>query len=235
LHPRSHHKPEDVEAECRDSLRQLGVDYIDLYLIHWPASFVFGHGFFPKDGNGKFMLLDVPLTATWKAMELLVDKKLVRAIGVSNFNEEEIKSILAVARIEPVVNQIEVHPHCPMHELAKFCADNGIVIMAYSPLGNVNPNEPNQVTPLRDPVIEAIAKAHRKSPAQVLIRYSLQRGFVCIPKSVTPDRIRENAAIFDFELTEQDMAAIHAIKTRKRHINPTFRPGGATIFPPDRF
>jgi len=202
------HHPEDVETAFRLSLDALGLEYLDLYLIHWPTGFKRGTELFPKNEDGSFQYdSSVPLTDTWKAFEKLVEKGLVRSIGVSNFNSLQLKDIMEVATIKPVTNQIECHPYLAQEKLINFCKEHDIAITAYSPLGSpdrpwATPEEP---VLLDDPKIGDIAKKYGKSPAQVLIRWQTQRGVVVIPKSVTPARIDENFNIFDFELTQEEI------------------------------
>lgn len=168
---------------CKQSIRRLATQYLDLYLIHWPA---------PR--LGKFV-------ETWHALEKLYEAGLVRAIGVSNFKPHHIKELLQAARIIPAVNQIELHPRLQQLETRAVCAEQGIYVESYSPLmrgGEI----------LENSVIEKIAQKHGKTPAQVVLRWHIQNGLIVIPKSVTPERIRQNIDIFDFELSDGDMAQI---------------------------
>jgi len=172
-----------------ESRRKLGLDYIDLYLIHWPL---------PK--TGKFL-------ETWKALEKLYRDGYVRAIGVCNFNEHYLQQILDNCEIAPMVDQVEFHPLLTQAGLREFCRSNRIQMEAWSPLmkGELN-----------HPTLQQIADKHGKTPAQVVIRWDIQHGVVTIPKSVTPSRIRENADLFNFELSPEDMAAIDALNQNKR-------------------
>ncbi|HWK80590.1 MAG TPA: aldo/keto reductase [Thermomicrobiales bacterium] len=167
------------------SLRQLGLDAIDLYLIHWPCP-----------ARGLFV-------ETWKAMEELLAAGKIRAIGVSNFRVQDLETLLAETEVVPAVNQIELHPYLQQEELRAFHAEHGIVTEAWSPLG--------RGAVLDDPVIARIAAAHGKSPAQVMIRWHLQLGNSVIPKSSTPARIAENADVFGFSLPDAEMAEIAAL------------------------
>ncbi|MDD2296414.1 MAG: aldo/keto reductase [Sphaerochaetaceae bacterium] len=169
------------------SLKKLDVEYLDLYLIHWPAA-------------GKYL-------DTWRAMGELYKQKKVRAIGVSNFHIHHLKDILAASDIVPAVNQIELHPLLNQKKIRDFCQLNNIVVEAYSPLmkGNLNL-----------PVLVDIAERYKKTPAQVVLRWNVQHGIVTIPKSVHDYRIRENSQIFDFSLSDEEMAEIDALNQDKR-------------------
>jgi len=167
---------------CEASLRRLRMDYVDLYLVHWPV---------PEKR-----------LETWRAMERLQKGGKVRAVGVSNYmvhHLEELKNSL----VKPAVNQIELHPFLHPVDVTEYCAAHGIVVEAYSPLARGRK--------LKDPTVAGIAAKHGKTPAQVLIRWGLQHGFVEIPKSVRPERIRENADVFDFTLNATQMKALAAL------------------------
>lgn len=178
------------------SLEKLGTDYVDLYLIHWPM---------PK--IDKYI-------ETWKAFEKLYADKKIRAIGVSNFTIETLKKLMSSTDIIPAVNQVELHPKFAQHDLREFCKEKNIQIESYSPLmhgGDV----------LNNYDIEQIANRHNKTIAQVVLRWHIQNGLIAIPKSVTPDRIRENINIFDFELSADDMQIIDAMDSGVRtNLNP---------------
>lgn len=152
--------------------------------------------------------------------------------SLSNFNEKEVEEILAIAKIKPVSNQVECHPYFPQDKLKKFLDEKGMALVAYSPLGNLNPDDPS---PLRDEAILGIAKKHGKTPAQVIIRWHLQKGHVVIPKTVTLSRLQENADVFGWALDAEDMAAIARIgeEKNKRMLNPGFRPGLKPVFQDD--
>jgi methylglyoxal/glyoxal reductase len=170
------------------SLNKLGLDYLDLYLIHWP---------------GKDKYID-----TWKALEKLYKDGRVRAIGVSNFKVHHLENLISQAEIKPMVNQVEYHPHLTQVELLEYCKKEGIQLEAWSPL--------KQGELLSDPVINSIAEKYNKSAAQIILRWDLQNGVVTIPKSVKESRIIENASIFDFELTVEDMEKISALNKNER-------------------
>ena len=213
------------------------MDYVDLYLIHWPVAFKNmkeNCSSRNEDSKVRYFAEGVSLADTWKAMEKLVDLKLTRSIGVSNFNPAQIEEILKAARIKPVANQIELHPYFNQAEMRAFCAKQNIIITSYCPLSNLNPEGPRDasVSPLYNPVVQDIAKAKNKSPAQVIIRWHLQHGLVVIPKTVTPARLVENADVFDFALSEDEMQQIDqlGIEHRNRSINPPFLPDGKKVF-----
>ncbi|RRJ95384.1 aldo/keto reductase [Opitutaceae bacterium TAV4] len=169
----------------RESLGRLQLEYVDLYLIHWPV---------PKIDR---------YVDTWKALAQIKADGLARSIGVSNFTPVYLQRLFDETGIVPVVNQVELHPRLQQHELRAFHAKHRIVTEAWSPLG--------QGTLLADPVLAGIAQKHGRSAAQVIIRWHIQQGLVVIPKSVTPSRIAENANVFDFTLDAEDMAAIASL------------------------
>jgi diketogulonate reductase-like aldo/keto reductase len=173
------------------SLEHLGLDYIDLYLIHWPL---------PRVGL---------YVETWKALEQLYEKKRVRAIGVSNFKPEHLEELLKKTTVIPAVDQIELHPKLQQRETRDFCEQHAIRIESYSPLmrgGEI----------LQDLTILSISEKYHKTSAQVILRWHIQHGLIVIPKSVTPERIKENANIFDFKLNDEDMSAIDMLDANIR-------------------
>lgn len=167
------------------SLERLGLDYVDMYMIHWPAAQL-----------GKYV-------DTYGALQVLQQDDLIRSIGVCNFLEEHLSTIIELTYTSPAVNQLELHPLLNQAELRQFHSEHGIVTEAYSPLGVGNL--------LDNPTIGSIAGAHGKSPAQVCIRWSVQLGNAVIPRSGNPERIKGNIEVFDFELTADEMAAINAL------------------------
>ena len=167
-----------------ESMERLGLEYLDLYLLHWPVP-------------GK--RLD-----SWRALERLVDEGRVRAVGVSNFMVHHLEELLVAATLPPAVNQIEVSPFLQQREVRSYCGEHGIAVEAYSPL--------TKAKRLGDPTVVAVADAVGRSPAQVLLRWGLQSDMVVLPKSVRSERIAENAALFDFELTTDDMARLDALE-----------------------
>jgi aldehyde reductase len=213
------------------------LDYVDLYLIHWPVAFkrinenVWSRS---EDGKTRYYAENVTIADTWKALEKLVDLKLTRSIGVSNFTPAQLDEVLKIARIKPVVNQVEVHPYLNQQQMREYCAKNNIVIMSYCPLSNLkNDNErEEEVSALHNPVIKDIAKAKNKSTAQIIIRWHLQNGLVVIPKTVTPARLGENSSVYDFALSDNEIRQIDQLteKNRRRFVNPPFYPGDKKIF-----
>ncbi|MGW5466857.1 aldo/keto reductase [Streptomyces chartreusis] len=173
------------------SLEKLGLEYVDLYLIHWPAP-----------SRDKYV-------DTYKAFEKLQADGRIRAIGVSNFLPEHLERLFGETSVVPAVNQIELHPHLQQHASCALHAERGIATEAWSPLGSGKGL-------LEVPAIVAIAQKHGRTPAQVVLRWHLQIGNVVIPKSVTPSRIKENIEVFDFSLDDEDLAAISALNEDRR-------------------
>ncbi|GJQ78284.1 hypothetical protein Trydic_g22126 [Trypoxylus dichotomus] len=206
-------RPDNVEERLRESLRKLQLDYVDLYLIHFPIPIVINGS--EAYGDPNITYLDI-----WKKMEDQVDAGLTKTIGVSNFSLQKVNNILKNCRIKPANNQVEMHVYFQQRELVDFCTKNGVTIVAYAPIGTrgyntamKNYGRPTKVLPdlLRDEVVNKIAQKHTKTPAQVLIRFLLQVGVSTIPKSVTPSRIKENFNVFDFTLDEEDMKALRSL------------------------
>ncbi len=186
------HLPEDARLAFELSLQELGFDYVDLFLIHWPL---------PTRYDGDFV-------STWKALEEFYRDGRARSIGVSNFQPHHLRRLHENTEVPPAVNQIEVHPYLTQDEVRGFCAEHGIAVEAWSPIG--------QGLELEDPTIVSIAQRVGKTPAQVILRWHIQRGDIIFPKSVTPSRVRENFDIFDFELADGDVAEISALNKDQR-------------------
>jgi 2,5-diketo-D-gluconate reductase A len=186
------HRPDDARRAFDESLKALGSDYVDLFLIHWPL---------PTRYDGDYV-------STWQTLEEFYREGRARSVGVSNFQPHHLRRLHQECEITPAVNQIEVSPYLTQDDVRGFCAEHQITIEAWSPIarGNV----------LTDPTVVAIAEKVGKSPAQVVLRWHIQRGDVVFPKSVTPARIRENIDIFDFELSGEDHEAITALNRNER-------------------
>jgi len=212
------HRPDLVIPACKKSLADLGLSYVDLYLIHWPMGYKEDSGLFPLDPNENFYPSTADYVDTWKEMEKLVSLGLVKSIGVSNFNSEQIKRVLAVAKIPPVTNQVECHPYLNQRKLAEFCKSKGIVVTGYSPLGSpdrpwAKPTDPKL---LDDDRLIQIGKKYNKSAAQIVLRWMVQRDIIAIPKTVTKSRLTENMNIFDFTLADEDMDKLYAMDCNGR-------------------
>lgn len=215
------HSPERVREGLLTTLNNLNTPYLDLYLIHLPCGLEFaGEDLFPKDAEGRLRFSDVDFVDTWRELERAVDDGLVRSIGVSNFNRAQTERLLSVCRIRPVTNQIESHPYLTQRKLAAWLRAEGIVVTGFSPLGS--PDRPwakaGEPVLLEHPQLQALAEKYRKSTAQILIRYQIERGIVCIPKSVTKSRIVSNLNVFDFRLDEEDVELISGFECNGRMV-----------------
>jgi len=214
------HKPELVRGACKTTLENLNTPYVDMYLIHWPMGYKEGENLFPTDDKGNVLFSDVDYLDTWKEMEKLVDDGLCKSIGVSNFNKRQIERVQGIARIQPATNQVECHPYLIQSKLMEFCKSKNISVTAYSPLGSPDRPWAQKGDPvlMDDPKLVAIAEKHKKSPAQILIRYQIQRGNIVIPKSVTKNRIASNFDVFGFELDSTDISAIDSFDCNGRFV-----------------
>ncbi|XP_029157253.1 aldo-keto reductase family 1 member B1-like [Nylanderia fulva] len=214
----TYHKPELVEPAIKKSLANLDLDYIDLYLIHWPVGYKEGGPDFPTASDGTIILSDVDYVDTWKAMEAVLAKGLTKNIGISNFNSEQITRLLKNASVKPVTNQIECHPYLTQKKLSDFCKEKGILITAYSPLGSPDRPwaKPDDPILLADKKLIELGQKYNKTPAQILLRYQLDRGHIVIPKSVNKSRLAQNSEIFDFKLAPDDIAYIDSFDCNGR-------------------
>ncbi|KAK1122832.1 hypothetical protein K0M31_009274 [Melipona bicolor] len=209
------HKESSVVPTCKKSLENLGLSYVDLYLVHWPFAFQEGGDLLPRKENGDLLMSDTDYLETWKGMEECARLGLTRSIGISNFNQDQITRLLSVAEIKPVNNQVEVNVNVNQKPLIEFCKKHNITITGYSPLGQPG-NKAGIPTGLDNPVVIELSKKYNKTPAQIILRYVLQQGVAIIPKTVTPSRLKENMNIFDFSLTNEEMASIDKIGTGQR-------------------
>jgi 2,5-diketo-D-gluconate reductase A len=186
------HLPDDARRAFDASLEALGFEYLDLFLIHWPL---------PTRYDGDFV-------STWRTLEEFYRDGRARSIGVSNFQPQHLRRLHGETEVPPAVDQIEVHPYLTQDQVRGFCAEHGIAVEAWSPIG--------QGLELDDPVIGSIAERVGKTPAQVVLRWHIERGDIIFPKSVTPSRIKENFDIFGFELSGGDVAEISALNKNQR-------------------
>lgn len=208
------HHPDRVEKACRQTLKDLQLEYLDLYLIHWGIAFQPGGDIEPLDQDGYIITEPVSIRETWEAMERLVEKGLVKSIGVSNFTVAMLLDLLTYAKIKPAVNQIELHPYLAQTELVDFCKRLDIVPVAYSPLVHGGLDNFNHG------VVGDLAKKYGKTPVQILLNWAIARGTAAIPKTGDPKKLAENIDIFDFELTEAEQAAIAALNKNYRTCDP---------------
>lgn len=229
----TYHRPEHVRVGLEKTLSDLDVSYLDLFLIHFPISLKFvpiekryppEWVYDPNDSEKDHIIMDpVPISETWKAMEALVDEGLVRHIGISNFPAVLIMELLTTARIRPAVLQVELHPYLQQNDLFAYCKREKIALEAYSSLGGVSYTSLGMdkgENLLEDPVLESIAKKHGKSPAQVALRWGLQRGTIIIPKTSKVERLKENLDLVNWKLEEEDMKEIAGMDRGSRYNNP---------------
>ncbi len=227
------HAPEHVEEACRKTLEDLRVDCLDLYLIHFPIALEYvpiATRYPPEwlnnseSGQPEMKRAPVPLHETWAAMEALVDKGLVKRIGVCNYNSGLLHDLMSYARIKPAMLQIEAHPYLTQEKLIRLAGDYGMDVTAFSPLGAQSYFELDMAAEgeslLGTAPVMVAAQAHDKTPAQVLLRWGVQRGTAIIPKTTKPERMRENLDIDDFSLSAVEMAAISALNQNRRFNDP---------------
>jgi diketogulonate reductase-like aldo/keto reductase len=229
----TNHAPEHVRAACERSLSDLRLDYLDLYLIHFPIALEYvppekryPAGWFhdPNAARPQMKPARVPISETWQAMEQLVHAGLAKNIGVSNFNVGLLRDMLAYATLPPAVLQVEMHPYLTQEKLVRFCHDQGILVTAFSPLGAPSYVSIGMATEsdsvLNEPAVRDAAARHNKTPAQIVLRWAVQRGTAAIPKTTRPERLRENLSIFDFELSSAEISAITSLNRSRRFNDP---------------
>jgi len=209
------HKKHQVKPALEKTLKDLQLTYLDLYLVHWPVAFVHKS---EEEDDGTITFDKVPLEETWHAMEDLLKTGLVKAIGVSNYSLLTLLDLLSYAKVVPAVNQIEVSPYFVRDNLYSKCVENGIHIVGYSPFGGDLVMRP-KTGPLHHASVAEVGKAHGKTPAQVILRWALQRGISVIPKTTGKERLAENLRCVDFTLTSKQMEAIDALNTGKTVVN----------------
>ena len=228
------HAPEHVRPALQTSLKKLQLDYLDLYLIHWPVALRHGTDL-PRGPQDFLPLSEVPLESTWEAMLKVSERGLAREVGVSNFSERKIEQVRNATGQTPAVNQIELHPYLQQDALVEACEELGIAVTAYSPLGSPDSaammGRDDDVLLTKHPTIAQIAESHGATPGQVLIAWALARGTSVIPKSVNPGRIAENWGARDLTLTFADMTAIASLDRHQRMVDGRFWFVGETYSP----
>ncbi|XP_068129138.1 estradiol 17 beta-dehydrogenase 5-like [Hyperolius riggenbachi] len=215
--------PDHVRVGLEKSLKDLQLDYLDLFIIHNPIELKPGDNVFPVDENGKLIYHNTDIRDTWKALEECKDAGLVRSIGVSNFNKRQIELILNMPglKYKPVCNQVECHIYLSQSKMLEFLKSHDIVLVGYSVLGSSRDEQwidPKSPVLLEDPVLNTIAGRLGQTPAQVAMRYLLQRGIVVLAKSFTPARITQNLQVFDFQLNDADMKILEGLNKNMRYL-----------------
>ncbi len=229
----TYHRPEHVEPALRKSLSDLRLNYLDLYLVHFPIATQYvapevryPPGWFYDDRatEPKMIPDNVPISHTWQAMEAMQQSGLVRNIGVCNFGCSLIRDLLSYAAVPPSVLQVESHPYLVQPKLLRFCKESGIAFTAFSPLGAGSyvglGMATEQESVLRDPVVARIAAMHNKTAAQVVLRWGIQRGTAVIPKTGRIDRLAENLAALDFQLSPEEVESLSALDRNRRYNDP---------------
>ncbi len=219
------HAKKHVRPALEKTLRELQLDYLDLFLIHWPVHFQ-ANVMFPRCPEEFIAPAAIPIGETWQAMETLVEKGLCRYIGVCNFNLGRLQDLKRQASIQPLMNQIELHPYLQQIEMLEYCRESGTLLTAYSPLGSgdrpAGMKKADEPSLLGHATVIEIAGRKGYSPGQVLIAWALARGTVVIPKSVNPGRLRENFAAADLSLDPSDIMAINALEAGYRYVDGSF-------------
>lgn len=229
----TYHDQQHVRPACERSLQDLGLDYLDLYLVHFPISMRYvpfeeryppGWFFDPEAAQPKMEFENSPLHETWAAMEQLLRDGLVKNIGICNVGTAQLRDLLTYAKIRPSVLQIEAHPYLTQNKLLRYCKEEDIAVTAFSPLGalsyvSIGMAKKTEYV-IEESVVQTAATRTGKTAAQVLLRWGIQRGTAIIPKSSNRDRLKENLALFDFELSSEEMDRITALNRNRRFNDP---------------
>ena len=223
----SDHSPERVESAIRTSLHDLQLDYLDLYLMHWPIAFKPGVEQ-AKTADDLLSLEELPVETTWEAMEKVCKAGLAQHIGVSNFNIPNLTRLLAASELKPDVNQVELHPYFHQNDLVSFCRDNNIVVTAYSPLGSRHLMN-DSISIAKADIVLNIAEKHHCLPTQVLLAWGMKRGTAVIPKSTNSTRLRDNYESVFVTLDDEDMMALQSLDRNHRQAKGLYAvlPGGS--------
>jgi D-xylose reductase len=229
----TYHNPDHVQVACEKSLADLGVEYLDLYLIHFPISLKYvdfetrypPEWFFdPESENPTMEISPVPLMDTWRAMEALVEKGLVKQIGICNYNSALLHDLFSYAKIKPAMLQVESHPYLTQERLLRLANEYDMAVTAFSPLGALSylalDMASTSESVLEQAVVKAAAQRVNRTPAQVVLRWGVQRGTAIIPKTSKVTRLIENLALFDFELNSTEMAAVSELNSDRRFNDP---------------
>lgn len=210
----SFHHPESVEPAIRKTLADLQLDYLDLYLIHWPLVFREGHDQ-ARSADDLLSTDEVPLADTWKAMEEIKRKGLTRHIGVSNFSIKKLDELSKQSETKPEVNQVEIHPFFTQEKMLRYCRENDIIVTAYSPLGSRHLIKTNESI-TQQQIIIRLAEKYNCTPAQIMLAWGMARGYAVIPKSVNADRIIENIGALNVQLTDSEVKLISSMNRNHR-------------------
>ena len=225
----TYHEPQYVKAACQKSLEDLGLTYLDLYLIHFPISLKFVpfetryppewfHD--PNTENPRMELIDVPVQDTWKAMESLVQDGLVNHIGLSNFNASGLRDVWSYAKVKSSVLHIELHPYLQQWRLLRYAQSLGLHVTAYSPMGHGASYFNDSIAAIREPIVKELAQKHVVSEAQIVLRFGNQRRCSVIPKSNHLERIEQNLNIFGFDMTTEEMEKMKSLDRHLRFNDP---------------
>ncbi len=223
--PNTAHDPESVPQAIEKSLHDLQLDYLDAYLMHWPVAMRPGV-WIPRKAEHLISLQELPLEATWSAMEKLVDDGRVMHLGVSNFSVFKLANLVESMRIPPKLNQVELHPYLQQSGMLEYCQAQRIQLVAYAPLGSSDRPKPlikkGEPVLLDDPVVKEIAREHGVVPSMVLLAWALQRGTAIVAKAANPRHLRENLLAADLRLTDEDMHRIQSLDRHYRYLDGRF-------------